>query len=72
MCESPERPQTINFELSWDALAPRRHPGSTQKAPGDTQEAPSSPGTSWSQNVSYHMRLRTKVMRVTTFATGAT
>ena len=33
------RPQTVNFELSWDALAPRRHPGSTQKAPGGTQEA---------------------------------
>ena len=48
---------------------PRRH----QKAPRRHQEAPRRPGTSWSQNVSYHMRLRTKVMRVTTFAcTGAT
>jgi len=60
--------------------APRKHPGGTQVDPGGTQvdpggtqEAPRGPGTSWSQNVSYHMRLRTKVMRVTIFAcTGAT
>ena len=43
---------------------PRRH----QKAPRRHQEAPRRPWTSWSQNVSYHMRLRTKVMGASDFA----
>ena len=48
------------------------HPGSIQEAPRNTQEEPRRPGTSWSQNVSYHMFLRTKVIGASSFAcTGA-
>ena len=61
----------------------RRHPGGpagTQEAPRNSQEAPRrhpeaprSPGASWTQNVSYHMRLCTKVVGASDFAcTGAT
>ena len=68
-----ERAQTVYFGLSGRVLASRKHPGGTREHPGGTQEAPRRPGTSWSQNVSQHERLRTKVVGARSFAcTGAT